>query len=102
MQTLQTMPRGAVSRFAAELADRAVRASLYAEVRHKYPSLPARLAFEYAAVGYGESQSMAAFVCERTRGHSWSYSGTAYGGDDESYGGEGRCYCAHCGADGDA
>lgn len=34
--------------------------------------------------------------------HDWSYTGTAYGGDDESYHGEGRCYCAHCGADGDA
>lgn len=34
--------------------------------------------------------------------HDWSYSGTAYGGDDESYHGEGRCYCSLCGADGDA
>ena len=35
-------------------------------------------------------------------GHEWAYTGTAYGGDDESYHGEGRCYCIHCGADGDA
>ncbi len=35
-------------------------------------------------------------------GHVWAYSGTAYGGDDESYGGEGRAYCEICGADGDA
>lgn len=28
--------------------------------------------------------------------------GTAYGGDDDSFFGEGRCYCEHCGADGDA
>jgi hypothetical protein len=34
--------------------------------------------------------------------HRWSYSGTAYGGDDDSYHGEGRCYCTLCGADGDA
>jgi hypothetical protein len=34
--------------------------------------------------------------------HEWSYTGTAYGGDDESYHGEGRCYCSLCGADGDA
>lgn len=33
--------------------------------------------------------------------HEWVYTGTAYGGDDESYRGEGRCYCKHCGADGD-
>lgn len=34
--------------------------------------------------------------------HDWSYTGTAYGGEDESYHGEGRCYCSLCGADGDA
>jgi hypothetical protein len=40
--------------------------------------------------------------CTMPGGHSWVYSGTAYGGDDASYHGEGRCYCEHCGADGDA
>lgn len=40
--------------------------------------------------------------CTNPGGHSWVYTGTAYGGDDESYHGEGRCYCEHCGADGDA
>lgn len=35
-------------------------------------------------------------------GHEWSYTGTQYGGDDESYHGEGRVFCIHCGADGDA
>lgn len=39
--------------------------------------------------------------CTNPGGHEWAYSGTAYGGDDESYFGEGRCYCVHCGADGD-
>jgi hypothetical protein len=34
--------------------------------------------------------------------HEWVYTGTAYGGDDPSYGGEGRVYCSKCGADGDA
>lgn len=34
--------------------------------------------------------------------HEWVYTGTAYGGDDESFHGEGRVYCTHCGADGDA
>lgn len=34
--------------------------------------------------------------------HVWSYSGTAYGGDDERYHGDGRCYCSLCGLDGDA
>jgi hypothetical protein len=34
--------------------------------------------------------------------HEWVHTGVAYGGDDERYHGEGRCYCMHCGADGDA
>lgn len=33
--------------------------------------------------------------------HEWTFTGTAYGGDDERWSGEGRCYCVHCGADGD-
>ncbi len=38
-------------------------------------------------------------ACSR---HVWVYTGSAYGGDDESYHGEGRVYCENCGADGDA
>lgn len=34
--------------------------------------------------------------------HEWAHTGTEYGGDDESYHGEGRCYCVKCGLDGDA
>lgn len=34
--------------------------------------------------------------------HKWAYTGTAYGGDDSRWSGEGRCYCIYCGADGDA
>ncbi len=41
-------------------------------------------------------------ACTSPRGHRWVYSGTAYGGDDERWSGEGRCYCEWCGADGDA
>jgi hypothetical protein len=37
-----------------------------------------------------------------TCAHKWVFTGIAYGGDDESYHGEGRCYCTQCGADGDA
>lgn len=40
--------------------------------------------------------------CTHPRGHSFVFTGTAYGGDDDSYMGEGRSYCEHCGADGDA
>jgi hypothetical protein len=39
--------------------------------------------------------------CPGPRGHEWAYTGTAYGGDDASYHGEGRCYCIYCGTDGD-
>lgn len=34
--------------------------------------------------------------------HEWVCTGSAYGGDDERWMGEGRMYCLHCGADGDA
>jgi len=37
-----------------------------------------------------------------TCNHVWVYTGTAYGGDDERWHGEGRCYCELCGEDGDA
>jgi hypothetical protein len=40
--------------------------------------------------------------CTNSKGHEFVCTGTAYGGDDESYHGEGRCYCIWCGADGDA
>lgn len=40
--------------------------------------------------------------CTHPDGHDFVCTGTAYGGDDESYHGEGRSYCQHCGADGDA
>lgn len=40
--------------------------------------------------------------CTHPNGHHFEYTGTAYRGDDERYHGEGRCYCIHCGADGDA
>lgn len=40
--------------------------------------------------------------CTNPGGHEFECTGTAYGGDDESYFGEGRCFCVWCGADGDA
>lgn len=39
---------------------------------------------------------------EQECAHEWKYTGSAYGGDDERWSGEGRCYCIYCGADGDA
>jgi hypothetical protein len=40
--------------------------------------------------------------CTNPAGHEFECTGVAYGGDDERYHGEGRCYCIWCGADGDA
>ena len=38
-------------------------------------------------------------VCSNPRGHGWTYTGMAYGGDDSRWHGEGRCFCIYCGAD---
>lgn len=40
--------------------------------------------------------------CTNPEGHEFECTGTAYGGDDERWHGEGRCLCIFCGADGDA
>lgn len=40
--------------------------------------------------------------CTHRDGHQFEFTGTAYGGDDERWHGEGRSLCVHCGADGDA
>jgi hypothetical protein len=34
--------------------------------------------------------------------HEWACTGSAYGGADDRWHGEGRMYCVKCGADGDA
>lgn len=41
-------------------------------------------------------------ICCNPDGHEFECTGTAYGGDDERWMGEGRCLCIWCGADGDA
>ena len=69
----------------------------YVKLRAEHPRIPARKILAYIKDGGGES--FAEFTCP---GHQWAYTGSAYGGDDESYFGEGRCYCQNCGADGDA
>lgn len=74
----------------------------YQRLRQRHPTVPARLAHQYARDGGdGAATTFEQFVCGVLRGHSWSFSGTQYGGDDDSYHGEGRCLCAYCGADGD-
>ncbi len=41
-------------------------------------------------------------ACTNPGGHQFQHTGTAYGGDDPRWHGEGRSICIHCGADGDA
>jgi len=48
--------------------------------------------FEAEAIGSNNPTCVHDFVC----------TGTAYGGDDDRFLGEGRSYCTLCGADGDA
>lgn len=71
----------------------------YAQLRFAQPLIPARLVLSY--LRDNEGLSFDQFVCAHTHGHSWTFAGTAYGGEDDSYHGEGRSYCALCGADGD-
>ena len=40
--------------------------------------------------------------CSNSQGHKFECTGTAYGGEDERWHGEGRSLCVYCGADGDA
>ena len=83
---------------AAALADRAQRAARYFHLRSNNPDAPAIKIFHWVR-GDCDGDSLQEFLCP---GHEWAYTGTQYGGDDESYHGEGRAYCVHCGKDGDA
>lgn len=76
-------------------------AAMYQRLRKEHPTMPAKLVHGYTRDG-GFSASFEEYACSVTTGHRWTYTGAQYGGDDESYGGEGRCYCCRCGADGDA
>ena len=83
-----------------ELEEFAQLARDYQLLRMGHPTVPAAIVHGWLRDDHG--MSFREYVCQFTRGHDWGYSGTAYGGDDESYHGEGRCLCVHCGADGDA
>lgn len=82
---------------ATALQERATRALEYANLRALHPSVPAIKLWHY--VRDGEGEPLREFLCP---GHRWAYTGSAYGGDDDRWHGEGRCYCVNCGADGDA
>lgn len=69
----------------------------YRALRQARPEIPARDVHRYLNSDEGYL-TIDQFLCA----HTWGYSGTAYGGDDESYHGEGRAYCLNCGMDGDS
>jgi hypothetical protein len=71
-------------------------APLYLSIRQQFPLLPARDVLTF--VKHGDGVGIEQYFCR----HEWVFTGSAYGGDDDSYRGEGRCYCSRCGADGDA
>jgi hypothetical protein len=75
-------------------------AAQYATLRRAHPMVSARWIKRY--IDDQPPLTLEQFVCEATTGHRWSHTGTAFGGEDETFRGEGRVYCLHCGADGDA
>jgi hypothetical protein len=77
-----------------------VLASQYHQLRIEHPEIAALTVYQYLRDDQGLTISQ--FECATKRGHSWGFTGSDYGGDDEGYRGEGRCYCRFCGADGDA
>lgn len=68
----------------------------YVRIRRARPDVPAATVWRFVRHHSGP-EDIDQFQCA----HEWGYTGTAYGGDDESYHGEGRCYCLRCGLDGD-
>lgn len=68
----------------------------YQRLRAEHPTVPAKTVHAYLRDHGGDTFDE--FCCP---GHKWAYTGSSYGGDDDSYHGEGRCYCLYCGKDGD-
>lgn len=75
-------------------------AAQYGALREQHPEIPACVIKRY--IDEASPLTLEQFRCETTRGHQWSHTGTAYGGEDASFHGEGRVYCFFCNADGDA
>lgn len=85
------------------LAERATTHATYFTLRAENPAARAATCLAFARGEYdGGESNFEQFRCGRERGHRFECTGVAYGGDDESYHGEGRCFCTRCGADGDA
>lgn len=77
----------------AETFEFGMVAHAYQALREKHPTVPARLAYQYARDGGdGAAATFEQFVCGCTRGHEFPRD------IDE----RDRCLCCWCGADGDA
>lgn len=84
------------------LAEQMQTRAAYFRLRAEHPTARPSTCLAYARGEYdGGESNFEQFQCGRERGHRFSCTGTAYGGDDERWHGEGRCLC-DCGADGDA
>jgi len=83
------------------LREFAAVASEYRYLRERHPHVAASLVFAYI-LAPDDYLTLEQFVCARTVGHVWTCTGTAGGGDDPRFHGEGRMLCSNCGADGDA
>lgn len=71
----------------------------FADARREFPGRAAAAVLD----GVRKSEEWGVPLVEAMcPGHEWAYTGSAYGGDDDRWHGEGRCYCVWCGADGDA
>lgn len=70
----------------------------YRRLRAEHPRVAAGKVLAFLK----DDDSMACNLDQYLCHHKWSYTGSAYGGDEASYHGEGRCYCVNCGMDGDA
>lgn len=72
----------------------------YQRLRQLRPHVRAVTVHRYIQDDHG--LTLEQFRCETEIGHQYVNTGSHCDGDDESFGGEGRCYCSLCGADGDA
>jgi hypothetical protein len=81
----------------AQVESLAAIAPSYRAMRQANPTVRAADVHRFLSCG-GDGLTLEQFCCR----HDWACTGTEYGGDDDSYHGEGRCYCTKCGADGDA
>lgn len=88
---------------ATTIIETAARIEVYRGFRRKYPHLRPVVAFRASRMYLNEEGAISEkeAICFASGGHRWVFTGTQYGGDDERWGGEGRCYCSKCGADGD-